>query len=234
MPRRKYLYSTGAMLRLHLNGTWKMHFTLCRCLSLLVLLGGTNLHAQFAPVTAKMRHTKEVIVDGKVVETQTKEGNFYRSSDGSTLKQWTKANGNLDWGDLWDNKNLMSYRLEYSNRQAYGDPAPKGAQAGRPDALFPLASKALPQDSVEGIRCAIFPVRLHIPGNPPIPVGRTCESIEYNLQLKEDVTTQPVGTNKTIHTVFELYHIKLGLEPDPKLFDVHANFTVYEAQAPKK
>lgn len=209
-----------------MHATWKMYVRLCKWVSMLILLGATSLHAQFAPVTAKMRQTKEVIVDGKVVETEMRAGNFYRSSDGSTLRQWTKANGNPDWGDLWDNKNLMSYRLEYSNRQAYETPAPEGAEAERPDALLPLASKGLPEDSVEGIRCVVSPIKLDMPGKPIIPMGRACTSIQYNLELKEDVSTQPVKTNKTIHTVFELYQIKLGLEPDPRVFDVHANFIV--------
>lgn len=217
-----------------MHPTCKIYLPLCSFVSLLILLGATNLHAQFAPVTAKMRQTKEVIVDGKVVETETREGNFYRSSDGSTLRQWMKVDGNLDWGDLYDNKNLMSYKLEYISRQAQGDPPPQGAQPDRPDALLYLASKGLPEDSVEGIRCAVSPIKLHIPGNAPVPIGRTYRSIEYNLELKEDVTTRPVGTNKTIHTVFELHHIQLGLEPDPKLFDVHANFTVYLPEPRRK
>ena len=59
-----------------------------------------SVNAQFTPVTPKINETVETIVDGKVVRIQTKSGNFFRTADGSELRQWLKSDGSPDWGNL--------------------------------------------------------------------------------------------------------------------------------------
>ena len=65
----------------------------CMLAVALALLGGNNVYAQFVPLQAKVRETHETLSNGKVVETELKEGSFYRASDGSTLTQWQTVNG---------------------------------------------------------------------------------------------------------------------------------------------
>ena len=62
-----------------------MHFQKCGFLMLLLVMGAANLRAQWVPVSAKMKQTVETMENGKVVKVEHKEGNFYRTSDGSTL-----------------------------------------------------------------------------------------------------------------------------------------------------
>ena len=62
------------------------------CLSLFVLAAADCVHAQLVPVTAKTRETNESWQEGKLIKVDHKEGVFYRTSDGSTLKYWTKIN----------------------------------------------------------------------------------------------------------------------------------------------
>ena len=123
---------------------------LFKVLGFAVLLAPTDMHAQFLPVVAKMRLTKEHLVDGKVVDRLTKEGNYYRSSDGSILEQWIRVNGDeklgeLAVGNLWDNKNVVSYGLDFKNRIAYLHAPPEArrhrASSGpRPQRSPPLAT----------------------------------------------------------------------------------------------
>lgn len=206
-------------------------------LGLAALLGATDLDAQFVPVIAKMRFSKEDIVEGKVVDRMTKEGNYYRASDGSVLKRWTSVNGDENLGEiatgsLFDNKNVVSYGLNFKNRIAYLDAPPEGTKPVRPQVLEGEAAKGLGEDSVHGIACTLFPVRIAPRDRAAFSAGRACTSVKYDLELRQDLT-YPSSSGRTIHTIFELYEVQLGMEPDPKLFDVRANFTVYVPESRK-
>jgi hypothetical protein len=61
-------------------------------------------------------------------------------------------------------------------------------------------------------------------------MGEVCVSMEYDLVLHKD--NQLTQNGITHHAVTELYDIKLGVEPDPKLFDLQKTTTVYKPQAP--
>lgn len=182
-----------------------------------------SAHAQFTPVTAKIIETVETIVDGKVAQMKTRTGNFYRAADGSELRQWLKPDGTPDWGDLNDNKTRLSYKLDYTNRVARGTTPPPGVKAAPLQPGFMGGQQALsgfPQDAVAGIPCAVVPAKLARPGSQPIEIGHVCKSVQYDLELRMDLTTQVVGTSKTVHQVIELQDIQLGVVPDPKLFDL--------------
>jgi hypothetical protein len=192
---------------------------LCAVLGLAALLGATDLHAQFVPVVAKMGLTKEDIVQGKVVDRLTKEGSYYRASDGSVLRRWTSVNGDeklgeIATGSLFDNKNVVSYRLNFKNRTAYLDAPPQGAKPVRPQVLDAQAAKGLGEDSVHGIACTLFPVQIAPRDRAAFSAGQTCRSVKYDLELKQDLT-YPSSSGRTIHTIFELYDVQLGTEPDP-------------------
>jgi len=210
---------------------------LFKVLGFAVLLAPTDMHAQFLPVVAKRRLTKEHLVDGKVVDRVTKEGNYYRSSDGSILEQWTRVNGDeklgeLAAGSLWDNKNVVSYQLDFKNRIAYLHAPPQGTKPVRPDVSGARAAGALGEEFLEGISCRVFPVRIAPRDRPAFYAGQVCRSVKYDLELKQELS-YPNSAGKIVHTVFQLYDIQLGREPDPKLFDVRGSFTVYAPESPR-
>ena len=182
-----------------------------------------SVNAQFTPVTAKISETVETIVDGKVMQTQTRWGNFYRTADGSELRQWLKSDGSPDLGNLIENKTQMSYKLDYTLRIARGTAPPPGARVSPLQPGYMGGQKVLerwPRDAVEGIPCAVVDVKLHAPGRDRVLIGHSCNSAQYDVVLKMDRTTSQLGTKKTFHQVIELKEIHLGAAPDPKLFDL--------------
>jgi len=61
-------------------------------------------------------------------------------------------------------------------------------------------------------------------------IGSSCYSKTYHLTLKTDVTqTGPDG--RSARNVMEMYAIQIGLEPDPSVFDLQHNFTIYKPEA---
>jgi hypothetical protein len=205
--------------------------TRCLVFSGLVLLGGANLEAQSpTPISAKMRLTTEVSVNGNVEKTHTQEGDFYIASNGSELQQWTtrdgkETTGEMRWAGLTDAVHNTGYKVDYQNRLAYEQPFARNASPA-PSSKAP-ASQNLSQDSVEGYPCVRYPARLILPGKPPTVVGYSCRSESYDgLELKRETTTID-SSGRTVHSTFELYDIRPGVEPDARLFDL-SNFTVYK------
>lgn len=204
-----------------------------RCLVFcgLVLLGAANLDAQsHTPISAKMRLTTEISVDGRIEKTHTQEGDFYVASNGSETQQWTmrdgkETTGEMRWAGLTDTAHNTAYKVDYQNRLAYEQPLSRNA-APAASSKAP-ASKNLSQDSVEGYPCVRYPARLILPGKPPTVIGYSCRSESYDgLELKRE-TTNVDSSGRTVHSTFELYEIRPGVESDAKLFDL-SNFTVHK------
>ncbi len=194
--------------------------------ALLAVAGVGYALGQFIPVTANIRETTTTIAGGKVVLTETREGDYFRSSDGSVLRRWTKVNGDGSQGgvgDLFDNKNLAFYRLNYNSRQA-SEGRFKPQEPMRPDAYSSSPLKSLGESFVEGIPCTLVPVLLDGPGIARHRVGQSCVSSKYGLRLREEESI--AASDGTRHTVFEMYNIRLNQEPDSRLFDVQGNFAV--------
>lgn len=198
------------------------------------LLPCCSSNAQFVPLTAKVRDTNQTIVSGKITKSVIREGVYYRTSDGSTLSQWTTVNGSpasaeLAWGSLWDNKTGTAYRLDLKNRRAYVEP--EGGEPATADSRLD-EPKNPTYGSVSGIRCTIFPARMRQPDGTLTPAGQTCLSTEYHLLLKQDLTYKRAN-DATMHKLYEMYDVQLGAEPDQSLFDISKLFTIYRPDAKK-
>jgi hypothetical protein len=194
------------------------------------VFGIGSAQAQFLPVQAKIRQTHEVIAAGKVIKTEVKEGKYFRSSDGSVLKQWLSLDGQQIWdGSLDDNKEFAYYHLDYKQHAAFRN-ASRPAVAVAPGD-FASITKDIGTDSVENITCRIIPVDMGNAksGGIQTNIGKSCASVQYDLILWTDVTTP--GKNGRAHRLkTELYNITIGAEPDPALFSVKTNFKVYAEQ----
>lgn len=197
-----------------------------------VLVTAGTLFAQSVPIVAKMRLTDEVTVNGKVTVTHVQEGIFYRASSGSELRQWKTLDGKAEpgtmgWGLLMDKQHDTHYKVDYVGRNAYKETLPEIG--------LPKHGKSDPsgQDSVEGIGCDLWPIHFVPPGKAPILTGQGCRSAQYELDLYYDYTNAPTSTGKVAHSAFKLYDIQIGVEPDPKLFDLETNFTIYTTEAKK-
>jgi hypothetical protein len=198
--------------------------------ALSVLAALTSLHAQSVPMTARMRLFSEIIVNGNVVETHTQEGIYYRTSTGSDVRQWLKedgkaATGEMAWGSLKDERGV-NYKVDYQRRTAYA----LTPMSINPPHSGTRESNALGVDKVEGLNCTLFPAYLLIPGSSPVEIGRNCLT-DDNVQLKADTAT-PLKSGKTVHSVFALYDVHVGAEPDKKAFDIK-NFMVYRPDSKK-
>jgi hypothetical protein len=198
-----------------------------------IVLAAAGLKAQSDPLIAKMRLTVEVSVEGRIQQTHTQEGLFYRASTGSEIQEWTVRDGkdtvgNMRWAGLTDREHDAFYKVDYQNHRAYQQSfAVSALQA--PDNGPP--PKGLTQQSVEGIPCSKYPARLVVPGKAPVEIGYSCRAESYDsLELKRETTVESGG--KTMHTTFELYNIQTGVEPDPKLFDL-TSFTIYRPDEKK-
>ena len=201
-------------------------------LGLFVLLCPSATLAQSMPVTAKERITDEIVQNGKVIGGHTREGVWFRNSAGSILDQWMTIDGKAAVGQmararLFDNEPGIHYELDYTEHQAYTDsvPPPKTTITG---SSRTRAQNALGQGSVQGIACTWFPTYQVGSDGVSRLAGRHCFSEEYELDLKEDATfTYSIkGQTQIQHMITEKYDIHVGQEPDPKLFDIKANFTV--------
>jgi len=202
-------------------------------LGLLMLLLSSVASGQ--AVTAQERITEEIIEpNGKVIESHIREGVYYRTSAGSTLEQLTTIDGNatvgqMAWAQLYDKQQDVHYSLDYTVHHAYVDSMPN-VTIPRNLTSRTRAQNALGQDSVQGIACTWFPTYLLGSDGAASLIGRHCISEKYNLILKKDVTI-PLSAGQSAHKVTEMYSIQIGQEPDPTLFDVQHNFTIYRPDA---
>jgi hypothetical protein len=192
-------------------------------LGVILLFASRGAHAQFTPVQAKIRELRQITLSDNSVVQRTKEGIYYRYSDGSVLVEWLTQDGQKAWdGTLHDNKALKYYELDYKQQRAIQRPsAPVAVKPG----AYVSAKHDLGSDSVDGVRCWISPIKFRAsPGSSFVDLGKACVSPEYDLRLWDDVTSNAKRT-KT-----ELYDIKLGAEPPASLFDVEAKFSIYVPQ----
>lgn len=167
---------------------------------------------------------------GKLIKQEVKEGNYYRSSDGSYIYHWTRLNGNQSIlrSSLWDNKTATSYTLDYANRRATF--ASKGTPLS-PDmsAENRAAVEARPEEMVNGVLCRVEPAKFG-PMGKATGGGQGWYSLENDLLVKNDVSYPSYDGKGVVHVVYELYDIHLGQEPDAEMFDLQKNFQVLTPQ----
>lgn len=179
-------------------------------------------------ITARIRITGDFIgSNGRVTASHIQDGVYYRTSTGETLTHYTTFDGaptagEMAWAVLIDH-NLI-YQLDYAMHRAYVV-SPTRFTPPRP----PKVQAAPEQSSVEGISCRLLPI-YSVTAGTVTRVGSSCYSGTYKLTLKTDVSNAgPDG--RSVHNVMEMYAIQIGLEPDPNLFDLGHNFTIYRPDA---
>ena len=190
-----------------------------------LLLGGVAAQGQAIPITAKISERTDVIEHGKIIESYSRSGTFYRTGDGSELYAWTEENGKHSTrGSLWDPNTGNSYRLDLQAHSAIQNPI----KHRFPTSNSEQAPASLPEDSVEGIPCKVMQVDIRGSRIPTsLNAGRACWSNEYDLELRSDVSV-PSGADKVQHHVKRLTDIKPNAQIDEKLFDLR-RYTVYKA-----
>lgn len=183
-----------------------------------VLTGPLGAYAQWVPVTARLKQTREVLAQDRSLERTVKTGRYYRASNGSTLRQWQEMNGRPlgnPTGELSDNKSGRTYWIDYAAKRATvraegGPNLPRAYDAEK------LRGKSIGQDSVGGLSCAIVPLW---DGNSGRQIGQVCIALEYDLVLRlESANTRSDGT--TLRITNELEDVELNAEPDAALFDL--------------
>lgn len=201
-----------------------------------VLLFATSAGAQFMPLTAKMRQTVDTTNRQTGATTHLiAEGEYYRSSDGSRIMRWTTRNGSRAAGEamrgsLWDNKTGTAYSLDFLNKRAVFRAAPGPTS---PDTST-KGTERLPERTIDGVPCKLEPTEKVNPSKGPagngVVMGTTCFSTDYDLIVEQDITSPSQNGTTVVHSVFELYEIHIGQEPDANLFDVSKNFLVLKPQ----
>lgn len=193
--------------------------------SLALALTAISAEAQYVPVVASVRQTTEITLGDKIIKTEVKEGNYYRSSDGSYIYQWTHLNGtkSSSRSTFWDNKAATSYTLDYANHRAIFQS--KGTSLSPMSSQDRAAIEVLPEAVVNGVLCRVEPIKVGPPGKQT-GGGKGWYSLENDLLIKHAITYPGYDGKTMVHDTYELYDIHLGQEPDAKLFDIEKNFQV--------
>lgn len=79
------------------------------------------------------------------------------------------------------------------------------------------AKSAMGEETVNGLPCLIHSIYMIVDGKKQL-IGKTYDSAEYGLHIKEDAVIEPPGGPRT-HRIVELYDIQ-PIEPDPKEFSL--------------
>jgi len=189
---------------------------------LLIGFGSVSVHAQFVPVTAKIRFTYEASKDGKL-KRLVKEGVFYRTENGSTLKHWTSGDINAmgGSGELFDNQTLHTYEILYKDKKMIEHS--KQPVRRKPDEFKDMESQG--KDTVEGLSCDVIVMEIAGPGIKPHRFGNACISRDYGLWLRQE-TRNTTPDDRAVHTLFEMYDVKLNLPPDDNEFEILHTFTI--------
>jgi hypothetical protein len=181
-----------------------------------VMMTSSWAHAQWVPVVAKIRQTREVTSNGQVVEKNSKAGSYCRASNGSTLRRWTEVNGvptrNIV-GELLDNNSGTTYRVDYLEKRAL---VRLQSEPKTPDTYRSQQPRPSGKDVVAGVGCNVFPVTYANSGGE---AGTLCISSDYALVLR----TESRGTRRdgsAVRIVTELYELTPNVEPDANLFDL--------------
>jgi hypothetical protein len=209
-----------------------------RLLVVCPLLSGAAVHAQWIPITAKIKQTREVFVNGQKTETHVREGTYYRSSNGATLEEWTKIDGSESKaaGYMTMQADGITYELNMLTRRAIERrfSVPNGVDLRKPPTP-PARPSQLRQVTVGGVRCTVIPARMQPGfGQPSGPAGEICISDELSLMVRS-LQTHDHSSTRTIRVLYEMDEIQSHKEPDPRLFDLRGRgFTIYTASEPTK
>jgi hypothetical protein len=208
----------------------KLYFLFYSTLFLLPHLA--TAQSTWLPVTARIRETYEKSENGSKSNVEVKEGYFYRSASGSTLIEWVSINNDNSRGgkaELFDNTTGADFSLNTTAKTGMRMPSPNGTQILSPDYLKGASNSKLGTETIEGIVCYKVTSTLLFPDGRKEPAGDACQSPEYGLTLRMDTFAREQNGSVTHRTIRELYDIKLGAEPEAKLFDI-SSYEIYNFQ----
>jgi hypothetical protein len=181
-----------------------------------IAMGTVLCQSQVTPVVAKQRTIQDVLdSQGKVVSHKETLAEFLRNSDGSTLtKNYSSAGGksSIRSGQLADYSLQKVYAINYEKSEAV--PIAELHDGPHPEYLANTRT-SLGEETINGIRCHIHSVYVTIDGEKH-QVGKTYDSAECGLRIKQDAIIEPPGGPRT-HLVEQLYDIQI-VDPDPKEF----------------
>jgi hypothetical protein len=175
------------------------------------------LYAQWVPLTAKITESKSTLdASGNVIDQQTREGYFFRSSNGSELTQWLGPNGSPGSGILLDTTSKARYKINYVSKTCAGEgkyvplPQPPLDKSRAP------TQNIIREDVVAGMGCTVQP---NISKSTDMD-GEVCFSFQYGLVLRSKLTQTDRKTGLSAHYKRELSDIKLNVASNHQLFDV--------------
>jgi hypothetical protein len=189
---------------------------------ILIVMGTVVCQSQVTPLVANQRTIQDVLdSQGKVISHKETLAIFLRNSDGSTLtKSYSSAGGksSIRSGQLVDYGRQKVYAINYEKSEAV--PIADLHDGPHPEYLANTRT-SLGEETVNGIRCLIHSVYVTIDGEKH-QVGKTYDSAEYGLRIRQDAIIEPPGGPRT-HLVEELYGIQT-VDPDPKEFKLEKFF----------
>jgi hypothetical protein len=133
-------------------------------------------------------------------------------------------------GSLWDNTTGTAYSLDFVNKRATF----RAKEAPTSPETSAKGTEELPEETLDGVECKVEPVELIDPAKGQTengtPAGKACFSTDYDLMVKKNITSRSNDGKTVVHSVFELYDIHIGEEPDRSLFELNKNFLVLKPQ----
>jgi hypothetical protein len=185
------------------------------CFSILVAIAAVTCQAQVTPVVAKQRVTQDTLdAQGNVIKHRETLGIYLRNSSGSTVSKQYSPEGKLRTGQLVDYSRHKIYALSYEKLEAVEE---ANLTDGPHPEYLANTSTALGEETVNSLSCLVHPVFVKLNGTKR-QIGRTYDSAQYGLTVKEDELIEPPGGPRT-HLIVELSDIQF-VEPDPKDFSL--------------
>jgi len=187
---------------------------------IMFVLSSLTAQAQWIPIVAKITESRTITKPDKSTHVENIEGYVYRSADGSqTDRMKMVVDGKLiyDGGTLLDNKKLIVYEVNYLNktvREVEKLPAPR-----KPELSTKHDNKPVPEESVDGIMCYVFPVIL-----AGKEIGKMWVAKDYKITIKSDYEVP--GNGSTTRVQNHAHDIQANHEPDHKVFEIDPSFRV--------
>ncbi|SRR5579884_104391 len=179
----------------------------------------TRCLAQWIPLTAKTSETRTITRSNGSQSHITLEGSLYRSTRGDQFEHFKIVqDGKLveESASLLDNEKLRIYKINYITKTVQ---EVKKLDGRRLPTEMSSSSLQLPQETIDGRKCSIFPVVLK--GQT---VGKMWKSRELDIPLKSEYTVTEGGSS--MHIQARIFDIQTGHEPEKGLFSPDPTFRV--------
>jgi hypothetical protein len=169
------------------------------------------------PITATMTMTwYEVDGNGQSTMVHQENGTFGRSSDGSEVTRWLDLNTHQPTTGVITAKG-QSVSVKYASKQY----RVSGSSPFAPYAIPFKLKPGMETQTINGVNTVANPI---FDGKTQQIIGKNWFSPDYKINIRNESTTI-TPTGKTLRIVSEMSNVQVGVEPDPSLFTVPADFT---------